>query len=316
MRLSIISDKKAHEQDPQMPHIYPIGGGKGGTGKSFITVNLGALLAGRGNKVVLVDLDLGGSNLHTLLGIRNPRPGINEFLNKESKSLDQVVLSSSIPNLYMIGSMNCSLEIANLFHAQKVKIIRAVQKLPYDYILLDLGAGTNFNTLDFFLTSHEGVFIFTPEPTSIENAFRFVKAVCLRRLKQILKQQAFAVIARELLNSAEKTRIRAVSDIIEYVVEQDSDRGKLLKAQLGQVKFNFVLNQFREQTDVDLGKKIERVFNRHFYSSFRFLGNVSYDERVHDAVYSQKVFINKFPFTLTATDLQRIAKSMTGLRGY
>jgi len=50
-----------------MPRIYPIGGGKGGVGKSFITANLGALLAKQGKRVVLVDLDLGGSNLHTFL---------------------------------------------------------------------------------------------------------------------------------------------------------------------------------------------------------------------------------------------------------
>ncbi|MEE4351473.1 MAG: P-loop NTPase [Desulfatiglans sp.] len=305
-----ISGITEHEQHPGMSHIYPIGGGKGGTGKSFITVNLGSLLAGQGNRVVLVDLDLGGSNLHTLLGIKNPRPGIHEFLTKECKSLDQVVLPSNIPNLHMIASMNCSLEIANLFHAQKLKIIRAVQRLPYDYILLDLGAGTNFNTLDFFLTSPEGLFVFTPEPTSIENAFRFVKAVCLRRLKQILKQEAFASITRELLDHGEERPIGSVSDIIEFVMGRDGDRGRLLKAQLGHVRFNFVLNQFRDQVDGDLGNKIERVFNRHFYSGFKFLGHVSYDERVHDAVYSQKVFVKKFPFTLAATDLQRIAEKV------
>ncbi|MDY7035928.1 MAG: P-loop NTPase, partial [Thermodesulfobacteriota bacterium] len=63
-----------------MAYIYPIGGGKGGSGKSFITANLGALFARQGKKVVLVDLDLGGANLHTLLGLKNPEIGLDEFL--------------------------------------------------------------------------------------------------------------------------------------------------------------------------------------------------------------------------------------------
>lgn len=55
-----------------MPAIYSIGGGKGGVGKSFVTASLGALLAGGGKSVALVDLDLGASNLHTFLGLPAP----------------------------------------------------------------------------------------------------------------------------------------------------------------------------------------------------------------------------------------------------
>ena len=119
-----------------MPHIFPIGGGKGGSGKSFITANLGALFARQGRKVVLVDLDLGGSNLHTLVGLKNPGTGLHEFMNKNISDLAQAAVPTRIPNLFVITSMDCSMEIANLFHTQKQKIIRAVQKLPYEYILL------------------------------------------------------------------------------------------------------------------------------------------------------------------------------------
>ena len=177
-----------------MSRIYPIGSGKGGSGKSFINANLGTLLARQGKSVVLVDLDLGGSNLHTFFGLKNPKAGLNEFLKKTFKNLDQVVAPTIIPNLFMISSMDCSMEIANLFHTQKIKIIKAIQRLPYDYVLLDLGAGTNFNTLDFFLTSNEGLFVATPEPTSVENAFRFIKAANLRMIKQALKQHDLNLI--------------------------------------------------------------------------------------------------------------------------
>ena len=144
-----------------MPEIYSIGGGKGGVGKSFISANLGALFAQRGKKVVLIDLDLGASNLHTLLGIKDAKSGINSFLNKTVKELESVAVPTNLSNLFLISSMHCSMEIANLFYAQKLKIINAIKKLPFDYILLDLGNGTNFNNLDFFLTSKEGIFIYS-----------------------------------------------------------------------------------------------------------------------------------------------------------
>ncbi|MBI5895228.1 MAG: P-loop NTPase, partial [Desulfobacterales bacterium] len=155
-----------------MPVIFPIGGGKGGVGKSFISANLGALMAKRGHRVILIDLDLGGSNLHTLLGIKSPQSGLDRFLDKTENRLEQVAVPTHISNLSFISSLHCSMEIANLYHAQKVKLINSILRLPCDCIILDLGAGTHFHTLDFFLTSDGGLFVCTPEPTAIENAFR------------------------------------------------------------------------------------------------------------------------------------------------
>ena len=66
-----------------VPQILPIGGGKGGIGKSFIAANLGVLMAKQGIKVALVDLDLGASNLHTFIGEARCRSGLNHFLNKK-----------------------------------------------------------------------------------------------------------------------------------------------------------------------------------------------------------------------------------------
>ena len=293
-----------------MSQIYAIGGGKGGSGKSFIAANLGVLLAKKNLKVVLVDLDLGCSNLHTLLGIKNTSTGADQFFNKTFSHLYDVAVPTSISNLSIITTMNCPMEIANLFHAQKLRLINAIKKLPHDLILLDLGAGTSYNTLDFFLTANRGLFIFTPEPTSIENTFRFIKAVYLRKLKQILKQDPFLGLIREMVDKGENRTITSPAQIIGILTGKDPCIGQLLERKLQELPFKLVLNQFRKQTDNVLGEKIAKLCNRYFYSSFQFLGNVGYDERVHDAISSRKIYIVTHPYTLTAMDLQRIAEKM------
>jgi flagellar biosynthesis protein FlhG len=293
-----------------MSKIYPIGSGKGGVGKSFIAASLGVLLAKQGKKVVLVDLDLGGSNLHTLLGIKNPKSGIDSFLYKTVKRLEHLAVPTSIPDLFIISSLHCSMEIPNLFYVQKQKIINAIRELPFDYILLDLGAGTNFNTLDFFLTSKEGIFIFTPEPTSIENSFRFIKAAYLRRLKQIIKRHAFTSMVKNAVVGPNNETIKS-HDIIDIVLEHDPDREKFLKDRLSEFKFKFIINQFRKKLDAKLGDKIETVCNRHFYSNFEFLGNISYDERVCDSVISKKLFVLKYSYTTSSIELKKIADKIT-----
>ena len=278
-------------------------------GKSFIAANLGALIAGRGKKVLLIDMDLGASNLHTFLGAKSPKGGMNRFIDKTAKTLDSTIVATPIPNLFFISSSDCSMEIANLYHAQKKKLIEAIRKLSFDYILLDLGAGTHFNTLDFFLTSNRGIFVCTPEPTSIENAFRFIKAVYLRILKRILKQPAFHALMEDAVNNPglESNQSR---DIIEAVLKHDPEKASYLKKSLSQFRFHFIINQFRRNGDATLGDKIQTTCNQHFYSAFQFFGNITYDERVSSSLLSKKIFIQKHPVAETTADLTQISKRL------
>ncbi|RPI75752.1 MAG: MinD/ParA family protein [Desulfobacteraceae bacterium] len=298
-----------------MPRIFPIGGGKGGSGKSFITANLGVLLAKKGKKVALIDLDLGGANLHTFFGLRHIPTDLNDFLNKRVRNLSETAVPTGITNLSLISSLNCPIEVSNLFHTQKIKLLKAIQKLPDDYVLIDLGAGTNFNTLDFFLTSNEGLFVITPEPTSIENTFRFIKAVYLRKVKQLLKQKEYNRLVQDFMRITSQDDVRSssdIADVVEFIIEQDQTHGSILRQRLSEFQLKFVLNQFRKQTDSTLGDKIERVCNRHFYSRFQFLENIEYDDRVYDSIYLKEIYIAKYPYTATATALQNISAKILG----
>src|SRR5512136_2207425 len=102
-----------------MAQIWPIGGGKGGTGKSFLTGNLGILLARQRFRTVLIDADLGAANLHTVLGLDCPEKCLSDFLSKGSTTLQETVVETPISNLYMISGARNKLDVANLAHEQK-----------------------------------------------------------------------------------------------------------------------------------------------------------------------------------------------------
>ncbi len=59
--------------------IWAIGGGKGGTGKTFVTSAMGTYIAGKGKRVLLIDIDIGGANLHSFLGISRPKKSLTDF---------------------------------------------------------------------------------------------------------------------------------------------------------------------------------------------------------------------------------------------
>ncbi len=290
------------------PCIWPIGGGKGGTGKSFFTGSLGILLAKLGHRTLLVDLDLGAANLHTIIGLPSTQKSLSDFIRKKAACLEETVVPTPFPNLYLIsGAMN-ALDIANLAHEQKAKILRNITKLSYDCILLDLGAGTSFNTIDFFLLSDSGIFLTTPEPTSIENIYRLIRSVYFRKIRQILKAHSFRVLAEEAQHRNEKATVSNPGLLLAMVKELDPEKGALLERAMEAFSFKLAVNQFRKQDNPQMGELICRIVRKHLGLKIDFIGNVAFDDRVHNAVCKTSPFLALYPYTQTALDLRECCR--------
>jgi flagellar biosynthesis protein FlhG len=296
-----------------MPHIWPIGGGKGGTGKSFFTGNIGILLARQGFKTLLIDADLGGPNLHTIIGLPNPRISLSDFLNKRVATLQETVLEMPIHNLFLISGAKNKLDIANLVHEQKMKTLRAISRLAYDYILLDLGTGTSFNTIDFFTLSDSGIFVCIPEPTSIENIYRLVRSVYVRKIRQILKIERFRSLAEKAEAQDEDAIVHHPEYLLDMLKEMDPEEGANIERILKAFQFKLVLNQVRRQDNPKIGALICRIVEKHLGLRIKFLGNISFDDRVHEAVCRRESFVDKYSYSQATLDLRLVLKGITGL---
>lgn len=296
-----------------MTLIWPIGGGKGGTGKSFFTGNLGVSLAAMGYSTLVVDVDLGAPNLHTMIGLTEPSKSLSDFINKRAVTLTETVDETQIPHLYLISGARNNLDIANLAHEQKSKVMRAIAKLPYDFILLDLGAGTSFNTIDFFMISDSGIFITTPEPTAIENIYRLIRSVYFRKIRQVLKLQHFKVLAEEAGKRNRDATVNNPEILLEMVREMDPEQGDNLEETLRSFQFQLVVNQVRRQDNPNLGSLVCKIIRKHLGLRMTFAGNISFDDRIHEAVCQKVSYLRKYPYTQAATDIREICKNMLAL---
>ena len=169
------------------PIIVSVGGGKGGVGKSTVTANIGTLLVRKNFSVGFIDADLGGANLHLCLGVRRPETGLQDYIRGNSKQLRDIAVSTKIPNSWLISGASDILELANPKFAQKQKIIRNLAKMDADFLFVDLGAGSDNNVTDFFAAFPFGVIVTDGLPTSVENAYGFLKNSILRGLSRLFK---------------------------------------------------------------------------------------------------------------------------------
>ncbi len=166
------------------PRILAIGGGKGGIGKSFVSAALASSLAGFRQRVVLIDADFGGANMHTLMGIAIPARTIHDFFTHKVKTLAEAVLPTPIERLHLICGAPGSISVANLPYADKQKFLRHVRKLEADIVVLDLGCGMSFNEVDLFNAADTAIVVANPEPTSIQECYNFLKVALFRRLRR------------------------------------------------------------------------------------------------------------------------------------
>jgi flagellar biosynthesis protein FlhG len=291
-----------------MACIWPIGGGKGGSGKSLFVASLGSYLAKAGKETLLVDADLGGANLHTVIGIPHPTRTVSAFINREVHTLEQIIIETGQPNLFLISGARDSLEVANLPYAQKLRLLRAIYQLPHQYILLDLGAGTSFNTLDFFILSSYGIFVTTPEPTSIENTYHFVRSAYFRKIRQVLKHQQLRAFHQHI-----KAPWKTPAAFVDMLRHEAPERAATVEKALSAFRFKLVLNQVRKHDDARLGLQICKVCEKHLALQMQFLGNVRFDDRVHYAVCQKVSFVDKYPYTQAALDLRAISQAILAM---
>lgn len=155
--------------------ILSVASGKGGVGKSNLSVNLSIALADLGKKVLLLDADLGMANVNVILGII---PRFNLFhVIKGEKKLKEVVLS--VPQgIDIIAGASGFSELADLEQSMRRKFVRGLNSLEhYDYIIIDTAAGVSQNVLKFIGASDEVLIVTTPEPTAITDAYGIIKSV-------------------------------------------------------------------------------------------------------------------------------------------
>ena len=292
------------------PRIWAVGGGKGGVGKSVISTNLGVALAKRGYRCILVDADLGGANLHTMVGIPTPAKSLTELFTKDAGNLSDVQVPTGIHNLSLISGAHALLDIANPKHLLKQKIIRQLLTLDTDIVLLDLSAGSSFNVLDFFLAANEPIAVVVPTPTSVENAYHFLKAAFYRRLKGAIAQEEIGHLVDQTKGQKGALGIRTPRELIRYLVEISPEAGAAIAEKMAALRPKLIINQIRRKEDIALGIKMSNACRDYFGVEMNLLDGIYNDDKVVLSIQMKKPAIEVYPHSSFAIAIENIIQSL------
>lgn len=174
-------------------HIIAISSGKGGVGKSNVSLNAAIALQQKGFKVLLIDADLGLANVDILLG-SNPKHNLGHVF-QGIKSLDEIIYPGP-DGLDLIAASSAETDYINVDKVALARFLKDVLHLEkiYDYIIFDTGAGLSPTVTSLLMSAHEVILVITPEPTAITDAYAVIK---------ILSREGFRSSWKVVVNQAQ-----------------------------------------------------------------------------------------------------------------
>ncbi len=278
-----------------------IGSGKGGTGKTMATANLALQLARTGKKVCLVDLDLGGADAHMLFGLLKPKRTLSDFLTKQAESIGETIHTLySYNGLQIIAGTGNTLQTSNMTYQEKRRLLRSLDTVDADVLLLDIGAGTSYHALDFFMYSDIQICVTLPDPTAIMDLYTFLQLATIRKvLGGFLSQSDVAAVLKkhnfqslqEVFQLAEKTRAGAR--------EQGQQALQFFHPLL-------IINRDRVNSSVNKTKLREMVTN-YLGIDIPLLGEIPEDDKMHEALKAFMPISELYPSSPAALALVKIA---------
>ncbi len=176
-RLEARTPRKAGKK---IAHTITVTSGKGGVGKTSLVANLAICLAQAGQKVIILDADLGLANIDVVFGIR-PKYNLMDVINGDM-DIDNIMVSGPY-GIQIIAGGSGVIELADLDNEKSEKLFKQLRFLEdkTDFLLIDTGAGINKNVISFCQAADQVIVITTTEPTSLVDAFGIIKVLSIKR---------------------------------------------------------------------------------------------------------------------------------------
>lgn len=296
--------------------IIPVASGKGGVGKTLLAANLAVALARNDRTVTLVDLDLGGSNLHLVLGEAltwggDGPSGIGSLVTDSSLTLKDIGRPTEYEGLTFVPGDGEIPGLANLQASSKRRIVKQLREADTDYLILDLGAGTSFNTLDFFLMTSHGLIVTTPTPTSTVNAYLFLKNAVFRILQNSMPRKS---AGGQLLDSlrSERAGLKGtyIPRLLDELARTDAENHARCLEQLERFRPRLVMNMLEDPKDSEKAGKLRRSCRQYLGLEIDHLG-IMYRDDLQDVALSSRLPIIRYkPQSVLSQAVFRIADKL------
>ncbi|OGW47992.1 MAG: hypothetical protein A2V62_03110, partial [Nitrospirae bacterium RBG_19FT_COMBO_58_9] len=234
----------------------------------------------------------------------NPPLTLTDFLSKRVERLEDIAQPLPFhPGLTLIPGTGDTLANANMPHAKKKRLIRHLRNLETDVVVVDIGAGTSYHALDFFLMADHHVAVATPDPTSVLDLYRFIKLAAIRRVLS-------SFLARDAMAEALSDRdFCSVAEVLE-VAGQTNEAGRAIaETTLQAFHPALILNRLSGRSRVNVSV-LKKLLAQYIGGHLTLLGEIPDDPSMERAVRRYLPIVDCDPSSPAAIALTAIADTL------
>ncbi len=271
-----------------------IGGGKGGVGKTIVSVNLALALSRLLKNVTLFDGDIGNCNCNTLLGITRVSLSLEDYLRKE-RSLDEVTVSTAYPGLHLVcGAQN---KVDAYLTGEMARLLNDVRQIDTDCLVIDLGAGMSDATLDLYRLADDKIIVVTPQVTSLQNAYSFIKSAFFHDLKR-------SGLAAFLSKSGfDPQKLRTIIDNL----EDGHTARHAFAVVLTRQRFKIVGSMVNGDGDLKIVHNLQKVVGQYLRIENTLLGTIATSDDILKSINRITPFVALSPGSAQSQEIKRMA---------
>ena len=282
-------------------------GGKGGAGRSLLAANVAIFLSRLGREVVAVDLDPGGLNLHTYLGVEPLMPNNGVLLRGLTRRVTERVPGTNL----RLCRPSRPLESGE--DPLRLEVLQAAIDAGADLIIMDMGCQMDPFTLDEFLNAHLSVVVLLPQPAAVERGYAFLRTALYRRL--LHGDDEPAVVARALLAADQVGQLQSPEDLISALSGVHRSAAEAIRARVMAFTPKILMNQCRTQADRDMERGIVSAVRGRWGLKAEALGGVDNDDAAFEATRRRRPLMVEYPGSTLSGEIERLARRILSLLG-
>lgn len=299
-----LEKKKAFEGNSR-PLFWAIASGKGGVGRSFFTTSLGITLSRIGYRVLMVDADPKGGNLHTLMGTSHRHLNLSDYF-KNTDSIKNYFITLGHEKLRLMAGDSCMWTSYGENKRSITDLLADLRSQPFDVVLFDLAAGIDEDNSELIKQADETFLLTTPEATSIEKTYRWVENYILKI--NLTSEECYALqdfyTHRRKSQEGVAEQLFSVRDYLFNIRKQNQNGVR----PFGPIKL--VVNQTRNFEDERLADPIKSICNKFYFTDVQVAGYVQYDNAVWQCARQRVPVLIHQPFNPLVGQIQGLVKQL------
>lgn len=275
------------------PKIIAFGSGKGGVGKTTLLANIAIILSDQDLRVIAMDLDYLGPNLHTALGMPAISPNLTSYLAPPYRPLDELLAATKYPNLQIIPGDGENIEMGKLINRKRKNIWQDLQHLDADLVLLDLTTGMSSTTVYFCERSDLQIALATPELFALENLRSFLRALCLQKIKTGLDR--YSRKEQITLPGGPAPLLAHPAAMVNFFQQIDPVLGKTAQKALSELQIRLIINRLQMADQLTMVAKLPELYQQQCGPQISSYGTLEEDRNLWRLDYYRQPIVDLLP---------------------